>query len=285
MLARVVDRLSQVAGMAAVVLGGSYASGAQQAGSDLDVGLYYHEAQPFPIADIRRIASQASTQGEPTVTDLYGWGPWVNGGAWIQTAAGKLDFLYRNIEQVDRTIDELQTGIVRHDYGQQPAFGFYSLIYLAETQVCLPLFDPHGEIARLKHRVRIYPPRLKDRIVRDSLWSAEFTLLHARSAAAAGEVYMTAGCLARVAASLTQALFALNETYFMSDKQAMARIAGFGVAPAGYVGRLAAVLAEPGRTPAQLGQAVAQMSSLWAEVVALAGPAYEPQYRIQPPQP
>jgi hypothetical protein len=36
----------------------------------------------------------------PVVTGTYEWGPWVNGGAWIQTSAGKVDFLYKNLDQV-----------------------------------------------------------------------------------------------------------------------------------------------------------------------------------------
>jgi hypothetical protein len=36
---------------------------------------------------------------------MYEWGQWVNGGAWIHTPAGKLDLLYRNIDQVKRVLD------------------------------------------------------------------------------------------------------------------------------------------------------------------------------------
>ncbi len=117
-------QLSRIPGMAAVVLGGSYASQTQHAGSDLDIGLYYHEAQPFSIADIRRTAESISADRAPTVTDFYEWGAWVNGGAWIHTAQGKVDFLYRSLEHVQRTIDEAQQGITHHDYNQQPPYRF-----------------------------------------------------------------------------------------------------------------------------------------------------------------
>ncbi|HNB55238.1 MAG TPA: nucleotidyltransferase domain-containing protein, partial [Anaerolineales bacterium] len=176
----------QIPGVAAIVLGGSYASKTHHAASDMDVGLYYFETQPFSLADIRHIAETISTDGTPTVTGFYEWGAWVNGGAWIHTAQGKVDFLYRNLDHVRRTITEAEQGISRHDYAQQPAYGFYSVIYLAETQICLPLYDPEGHIADLKRRVAIYPPRLKQKVLADSLWSAEFTLLHARNFAAQG---------------------------------------------------------------------------------------------------
>ena len=47
LLDQIVHRLSDNAGMAAIVLGGSYASGTQHKTSDLDIGLYYFEDKPF----------------------------------------------------------------------------------------------------------------------------------------------------------------------------------------------------------------------------------------------
>ena len=211
LLEGLVSRLSAVEGLEAIVLGGSYASGTFHDASDLDVGLYYFEATPFSIEEIRRIAEDVSIEERVTVTDFYGWGAWVNGGAWVHTRHGKVDFLYRNLDQVRRTIDEARQGICHHDYDQQPAHGFYSVMYLAETQICIPLFDPKQLLRELKRQVEVYPPRLKEKTMQGTLWLAEFTLLHARSFAAQGDVYNTAGCLTRAAANLTQALFALNE--------------------------------------------------------------------------
>lgn len=280
LLTTLVDQLALVDGVAAVVLGGSYASGEHHAHSDLDIGLYYAEAHPFPIDAIRRIAARVAVEGAATVTDFYEWGAWVNGGAWIHTAHGKVDFLYRNLDQVQRTIDEAQQGIVRHDYGQQPTFGFFSVIYLAETHICLPLYDPGGSMAALKAQVATYPPRLKTKVVADSLWSAEFTLLFARDYAAKGDVYNTVGCLARVANNLTQALFALNERYFIRDKQVTAALTGFALLPAGYVPRLEALLAYPGDTAPELAATVDGLTALWADVVALPGVDYAPRFQL-----
>ncbi len=271
LLAELVDRLGRVPNMAAIVLGGSYAAGTHGPASDMDVGLYYHEDRPFPIPAIRQVAGDVSSDGNPTVTDFYGWGPWVNGGAWIQTRAGKVDFLYRNLDQVERTIAEAVEGVHRQDYGQQPSFGFYSVAYLAETRICIPLEDPEGQIGRLKDRVKAYPPKLKERIVQDDLWSAEFTLLHARGFARRGDVYNTAGCLARIAANLTQVLFAVNEKYFLSDKKAMETIASFRIVPANYVEQVTGVLASPGKTAEEMAWSVDQIASVWRSVVALTG--------------
>jgi len=280
LLSDLLAQLCRVEGMVAVVLGGSYASGSQHEGSDLDIGLYYAEDSPFPIEVIRRIAANAAQDGKPTVTGFYEWGAWVNGGAWIHTPQGKVDFLYRNLDQVQRVLDEAHTGISQHDYDQQPAYGFYSVIYLAETQICCPLYDPYDRIRALKRQVQVYPTRLKARILVDSLWSAEFTLLHAHDYAAQADVYNTVGCLTRAASSLTQALFALNERYFLRDKSVMEVIAGFPILPPAYVQQVSAVLAHPGSSASELDHSVQALHQLWLAVVALAGDLYQPKFNL-----
>lgn len=275
LLQQLTDELRGVAGIAAIVLGGSYASGTQHEASDLDIGLYYAQERPFSIAAVRAIADSVSTQGPATVTGFYDWGRWVNGGAWIHTAQGKVDFLYRNLDQVRQTIAEAQQGIVHHDYDQQPTYGFYSVIYLAEIQICIPLYDPDGVIAQLKGQVATYPPQLKQRVIADSLWSAEFTLLHARAFAALGDVYNTVGCLTRVVSNLTQVLFALNETYFGRDKQVMDALARFPRLPQGYIQQIQRVLACPGSTPPELSATVRNLEQAWRSVVSLPGVHYD----------
>jgi hypothetical protein len=96
LLQQLIDQLSRITNMAAIVLGGSYASGTHHDTSDLDIGLYYFEAKPFSITAIQQIADNVSANGPATVTGFYNWGAWVNGGAWIHTPQGKVDFLYRN---------------------------------------------------------------------------------------------------------------------------------------------------------------------------------------------
>jgi predicted nucleotidyltransferase len=280
LLKYLVVALSQIPGIVAVVLGGSYARGTQRETSDLDLGLYYMEAAPFSLAEIKRLATDISAREAPVVTHFYEWGPWVNGGAWIQTEAGKVDFIYRNLDQVRQIIAEAQQGIIHHDYDQQPAYGFYSVIYLAETDVCSPLHDPHAQIANLKDQVAIYPAKLKQRMIIDWLWQAEFSLIHAVNFAAAGDVYNTVGCLTRIAASLTQALFALNETYFISDKKVIEAIGRFSILPPSFVEQVTDILAQPGQTTAALSHTVARLKIVWQSVVDLAGDIYQPKFRI-----
>jgi len=280
LLERILAALTPIPGVQALVLGGSYARGTARPDSDLDIGIYYSERAPFAIEQIRQAAAQLSGDPQQEVTGFYGWGEWVNGGGWLHTPAGKVDFLYRNLEQVARTIAECQQGVTRHDFDQQPSYGFYSVIYLAETQASLALYDPHEHIQRLKREVALYPPLLKQKCAAGSLWMAEFSLLHADSFAASANVYTTVGALTRAASFITQALFAMNETYFSGDKSALREIAGFAVAPPDYADRLAEALSQPGRSAAELCAAVARMRALWAAVVDLTGGTYRPAFKL-----
>jgi Nucleotidyltransferase domain len=274
-------QFSELPGIAAVVLGGSYARGTARADSDLDVGLYYSEESPPDVETIRVLAEKLSiTDRAPTVTGFYEWGPWVNGGAWIQTSAGKVDLLYRNIEQVQRVVDESQAGIYHHHFYQQPTFGFVSVIYLAETKSCLTLFDRQLLLSELKHRVDIYPAHLQERLVQDSLWTAEFSFVHAHGFAERGDIFNTVGCLGRIAFLLTQSLFALNGEYYFGDKGSMEAIERFAVQPDQFSSRLQGVLALSMATPRELRCARHQMQVLWKEVVHLTEGGYHPKFRM-----
>ena len=149
-LDRIVEALQAIPNMVATVLGGSYAGGLARPDSDIDIGLYYREASPFSVERVRSVAEGACVPGTtPVVTDFYGWGPWVNGGAWIQTPTGKVDFLYRNLDQVQRVIDEGLRGISRHDYDQQPPFGFAASRISARHLFVFPYMTPKAKLKML----------------------------------------------------------------------------------------------------------------------------------------
>lgn len=273
-----VQNLVGIPGIRAIVLGGSYAQGTHRPASDVDLGLYYVEQAPFAIDAVRKAAAAISS--EPVVTEFYEWGDWVNGGAWMQTAAGKVDLLYRNLDQVRRVIADAQAGKVTLDYLQQPPYGFPSVIYLAETAICQPLYDPDGLIAGLKQEVATYPAALKAVVIQNNLWNVEFTLLHARSFASQSDAYNTVGCLTRALSALTQALFALNETYFISDKRAVATIEAFPLRPADYAARVNRMLGQAGASAEALTATVAELSELFRGVVELTGTGYQPRYNL-----
>jgi len=275
------EALQNVSGIVAIVLGGSYARGLARPDSDIDIGIYYREASPFSVDKIRLVAETICTNGSlPLVTGMYEWGPWVNGGAWIQTPEGKVDFLYRNLDQVHAVIEEGKRGIWRHDYDQQPPYGFRSVVYFGETFICLPLHDPEGEIVRLKESVAQYPQLLKDRIVQESLWGTEFSLQLGRSFARRADVYNATGCMGRVAQYLVHALFALNGEYFVSDKYAGRLLDKFELRPRDFTHRLSRALSNAGCNPAELNRSFEFLRSLWLETVELTSSTYKPRFDL-----
>lgn len=279
-LQHIVDTLIEVDGLQAIVLGGSWASGTQHPDSDIDLGLYYHEASPLDIDHIRKIANSLNDLPKAEITEVGGWGLWVNGGAWLTINGQRLDFLYRNIDFVARIIDECNRGEMLFDYLQQPPFGFNSYIYCAETQQCKILYDPQKVIAGLKAKVTRYSALLKRSIINGYLWQAEFSLEVAKKSANAGNVYFVAGCLTRIASSLVQVLYALNETYFISDKRLQKDIEQFSLKPQNFVLRLDQILGNIGHDSKKLTETLLNTQILVTEFTELCRHQYTPKFDL-----
>lgn len=272
--------LSAVPGMAAVALGGSHARGTHTPTSDLDIGLYYREKTPFAVEAVGALARSFASHGEPTVTDFYAWGPFVNGGAWIGNSLCKIDFLYRNLDQLEGEIANAKAGSWSHSFDQQPPFGFRSVTLLGEIACCRPLYDAGGALAALKAEVASYPPRLKARIMQDALWLAEFSFVFAGNFARDGDVPNTVACMTRIFHYLVQALYALNEAWFVNDKRDLDEIGQFARRPKDFGPRMSAILAHPGHSPEALKVSLRELETVFRETVLLAEGAYRPRFAL-----
>jgi predicted nucleotidyltransferase len=275
------QRLGAIRGMRAVVLGGSHARGRAQPGSDIDLGLLYSEAAPFAIQSVRELAELVNDTPGPVVTDFYQWGPWVNGGAWLTIGGQRVDFLYRSLEHLEQVLAEAEAGRYAVHSLQQPPFGFFSGTYLGELAVCIPLFDPDARLDGLKRRVADYPEALRRAVVQDFLFMAEFGLAcFARKFATRADGYGTAACLTCAVNQLVLALFALNRTYLINDKTALAEVTEFARAPRAFGPRVQETLAHLGTSPAELVAAVESVAQLLRETVALAEGLYQPRFPL-----
>jgi predicted nucleotidyltransferase len=274
------QRLGALRGIQAVALGGSYARGRARPESDIDLYLYYPATAPFSVQDLRDLAESVNDAPGPVVTDLFGWGPWVNGGAWLTVGRQRVDFVYRDLDHLERVLADAEAG--RYElYAALPPFGFFSAVYLGEVAVGVPLFDPGARLAALKRRVADYPEALRRAVVQDGLWAAELglTAFAPKFAGRAG-AYGTAGCLARAVHQLVLALFALNRTYLLDDKTALAEVAGFERAPREFGPRVQQTLAHLGTSPAELAAAVESITQLFRETVAVADGLYQPRFTL-----
>ncbi|WNG26185.1 nucleotidyltransferase domain-containing protein [Cystobacter fuscus] len=226
-LARVVEALRPVPGLAALVLGGSRGRGTAGPTSDYDIGLYYEPDAPLDVAALRSAIAPLVDDPSSTVTPLGEWGPWINGGGWLTIAGEKVDLLYRDLGRVREVIAEARQGRFSMNYQVGHPHGFCSVIWMGEIATCRPLFDPLGLIAELKGQTWPYPEALKDALIARFGWEVGFAIGNAELAARRSEQTHVAGCAYRALCCVAQVLFALNGRYLINEKGAVPEAATY----------------------------------------------------------
>jgi predicted nucleotidyltransferase len=263
---RIAERLADVEGVEAVVLGGSWARGEAYPDSDVDLGIYYRPERRPSLAALRELARELDDRHlSDLVTDFGEWGPWIDGGGWLRIEGRRVDWLYRDLDLVSREISECRAGRTSSHYQPGHPHGFHTHIYAGEVHHCRVLRDARGVLASLKALVADYPAALKRSLTRRFLWEANFALETCRKPAARGDVFYVAGCLFRCAACLVQVLFAVNERYFVNEKGSVKVAGSFPLCPEGFEDTVSHVLSEPGRDPARLSESVREFERLVQE--------------------
>ena len=269
--AKVAKKLIAIDGVVAVTLGGSTARGAADAASDVDLGVYYRAEKKPHVERFRELAKELDDESAPlSVTDFGGWGPWINGGAWLRIDGKRVDWIYRELGHVVQAITDCRAGRVGIDYQPGHPHGWNHHVYLGEIAECEPLQDPAGVLKAMKKLAGDYPPGLKRGLVERHLWEASFTLETVAKSPKRGDVAYVAGALYRCVAALVQVIYAVNERYFLNEKGSVAAAAGMKYSPKRFEERVSAVLGKPGATPAQLTKSVEEIRELVDEVRTLA---------------
>ncbi|MGW6732306.1 nucleotidyltransferase domain-containing protein [Streptomyces sp. NPDC055013] len=262
-LVEIADRLTAVSGVVGVCLGGSRARGTHRPESDYDLGLYYRP--PLDTDALRLLAAELT--GEPVdVTEPGGWGPWVDGGAWLTINGHPVDWIYRDLDRVHRIWRQCQDG--QFAVGVQPGhpLGFYSHAYVGEVALGRILADPSGELQTLHRQTRSYPQPLREALITNARWETPFILTGARKGAAHGDVFYVAGCLFRAVGVLSQALHAQARCWVLNEK-GMVRAAGeLAVGPTDFAERAHGLFSALGTTPDTLTAAIDDADRLAAEV-------------------
>lgn len=267
-LSRITRALAGVPGVTAIVLGGSRAVGSHHTGSDFDIGLYYRPEAPIDTAALAGIVADLDDRrtGE-VVTAIGAWGPWMNGGAWLNIEGRAVDLLYRDLGKVEHCLTEALEGRFETAYQSGHPHTFTSAHYLGETALCRPLHDPGGVVAGLKAALSPYPPALRDSLMARFGWEAGFSLENAAKGAKHGDVAYVAGCLWRSIACLHQTLFALNEAWLINEKGATAGVDRLALAPTAFRTRVEAAMAR--LRPGELADAILLVDNLVRETLAL----------------
>ncbi len=260
--APVAARLVTVAGVVAVLLGGSRARGTDTPDSDVDLGVYYR-----PPLDVAALAALARELAGPTaaVTEPGAWGPWVDGGAWLTVEGTAVDWIYRDVDRVHAAWAAARAGRVRWQAQVGHPLGVLDVWYAGEVALGRVLADPTGELARLHADAGVFPQRLAHALVA-RLPEAAFTVGVARKAAGRGDAAYVAGCLFRALGVCAYTLHAHTGRWVLNEKGAIAAAGALPGAPSGFAERAQALLAHVGGTPAELSATLDAAAGLVAEV-------------------
>jgi hypothetical protein len=261
-------RLAQVPGVVGVLLGGSRARGEHTPDSDWDLGVYYRGAPD--LGELGALAGRCA--GEPVeVTAPGGWGPWVDGGAWLRVDGVAVDWILRDVDRVGRVLADCATGT--YEVGSQPGhpLGFWSPCYAGEVALGRVLADPGKELTELQSRAAEYPEPLRAALVGAS-WEAEFLVSNAAKGARRGDALFVSLSLSRAVGVLVQSLYAWHRRWCLNEKGALAVAEALPGTPAGFGVRARALLAAPGATPDELSATVAVASELVTDVRAALRP-------------
>lgn len=275
---KTLKELRKIKEIKAIVLAGSYATNTQRPDSDIDFGLIYSEKDLINIKDIEKVVQSLGAFSNSIISQIGEWGKWMNGGAWLIVENQRVDFIYRSLEFVEHTLDDCLQGRIQTDFYQQPAYGFYSYIYCAEVKFGKILYDPNNLVSRLKKKVDSYPLPLKEKIINTFLWDAQFSLSRAQKSVRRGEVYIVAGCLTRIVNDLVQVLYALNETYFFSEKKFYKDFPNFAIRPINFLENVDQILTLCNITRTGLNLSVNKTKIILNSLIGLSKNIYKPKY-------
>lgn len=269
-IAKIVEQLKAVEGVRAIVLGGSRARGTEHEHSDIDIGIYYDGNAGLDIEGIRRAAAALDDERRADiVTELGGWGPWINGGGWLNMDRLPVDLLYRDLRKASQVVNQCLAGDITIDYQPGHPHGFVNAVYAAEAALCQVLWDPKGVVGDLKKRLLPYPVAMREGMLRTFLWEADFSLSCARKGIRKVDLSYIAGHCFRAVSCINQALFALNDTFWMNEKGATAIADTFAAAPRSYASRVNEVIGLITEDRDDLHKALAVMQAIIEETNVL----------------
>lgn len=224
-------QLAEIPGVVAVTLGGSRATGNERPDSDWDFGLYYRDR--IDPDDVRGLGWPGD------VSEPGGWGPVVNGGAWLVVEDQRVDLCYRDLDEVLTSVAEAEAGRFRIEA-------------LATFVAGIPTYVPAGELALGKVLVGTLPrPAFPDALAVSAppRWRqlASMALRTAGAHARRGDATATAANLGQAVIAEAQARQAGRRQWELNEKGLVAR-AGLEATDD--------VLAMVGSSPDQLAAAV-----------------------------
>lgn len=264
----VVSALAGLAGIEAIVLGGSRARGDASPNSDYDLGLYYKSSTLFRVEALEEAVRPLVDPGtRASLTPIGEWGPWIIGGGWLKVQSKPVDLLYRNLDAVDAVLHDALDGKLRIDYQPGHPHGFLSTIWLAEIHYARPLYDPNGALGRLKSQLDPYPRALAETLVSRFQWEIGFSIGSAVKALDRGDPTYVAGAMFQALACAGHVICAINGTHVMNEKGLMRLAAAQRLKPDRFAERVNSLWAHFGTGNAR--HATNEMAALDREIAIL----------------
>jgi hypothetical protein len=197
--------LGAVAGVEAMAIGGSRATGTADATSDWDIGLYYRGHPDFsPLTRFGDLHPPGS------------WGRIVNGGAWLSFGGLKVDVLLRDLDVVEHWSARAQEGRYEVDalLGYVAGVPTYSL--MAELAL-------NRVIAGTLPSIIGFPEALARTGASRWRQHAEFSLVHARTRAERGDVVGTVAQAAKAVVETAHAVVCERGEWVLNEKNLVER--------------------------------------------------------------
>lgn len=254
-LREMADELAAVPGVCAVALGGSRARGTHRPDSDVDLGLYYDD--DFDLPALERLAARWTGEAVP-VAGPGGWGPWVDGGAWLTVDGTAVDWILSDVARVGAQCERARRG--EFAFHPQPGhpFGFLDVAYAGEVAMCVPLRDDDSVLVRWAESVTPYPEPLRAAMLHN-LWQADFLLAGAEKGAGAADAVYVGLCAATAAMLIAHGWHAAAGQWVTNEKNLVPHVDRLPIETHGF-GRLAAsVLGDLGTTPERLHASLAAL--------------------------
>lgn len=261
MLDRIVDALKGIPGVAAVVLGGSIATGTDTDASDVDVGVYYDSLDLDRLNHAARMLDDEHR--ENLVCDEGGWGPWVNCGGWLTMNGRSVDLILRNTDRVRQAIEDTDRGSVTAHYQPGHPHAFLNVMYRGELAVCRPLWTRDEAFTAMKDHAQRFPDAMREAMLNAYGFEMRFSWSFADKYLYTGDVGYIAGHLFRSVSCMHQALFALNRSYCLNEKKAALRIDQMKLHPEDYSHRVNQVFNLPAA------EGIAELNALITETESL----------------
>ena len=258
------QRLLDVPGVLAVALGGSRARGDHTPASDIDLGIYYEGD-----IDDNALAALAQELGgqSATVTAIGGWGPWVDGGGWLNIDGVAVDWIYRDIHRTEASVAAAERGETTRHYQLGHPFGIPQYAYAAEIALARIIADPDGRLGSLKERLREYPSQLSMALISD-LADADFNIAIARKAVSRLDPAYISGCLFHALIVAANAIHAAAGRWVTNEKGAVILADALPTAPAGFAERSARVAGSLGRSETELERTIDEAAAIVADTRA-----------------